>query len=250
MEACGTPSERMPRVCFRCLDRIALRSWWRIQRRFGISGAQRYQAIAERYRLLTPHSEKLAIDLNIVERYQDVYPTKQQTGTELFELVHQAATNFERVALYFENSLLLPDLRLLPSAAAKVTRFERVGSKTVVESASGVGLPWIGGAIVDGEPWPLLDGETVWLPPGAHAVEAGKDYGVQMMRLNGDLLGVRRLGSIGLEFSYQSTARAIAVFDKCPLQLSVDGAEEELHFAGPRTILLPRGQHVVTMTFE
>jgi hypothetical protein len=41
-----------------------------------------------------PHTEKLAIDLNIVDRYQNVYPTKQQTGTELFELVHQAAATF------------------------------------------------------------------------------------------------------------------------------------------------------------
>ena len=73
-------------------------------------GPQRYQAIAERYHALTNHGDKLAIDLNIVDRYQNVYPTKQQTGTELFELVHNAARNFERVTLYFENSLLAPDL--------------------------------------------------------------------------------------------------------------------------------------------
>ena len=45
---------------------------------------------------LTPHREKLAIDLNIVDRYQNVYPTKQQTGTELFQLVHQAVGQFRR----------------------------------------------------------------------------------------------------------------------------------------------------------
>jgi len=79
-------------------------------------GAQRYQGIAERYLPLTAHREKLAIDINIVDRYQNVYPTKQQTGTELFELVHSASASFQRVALYFENSLLTPDLPLLPSA--------------------------------------------------------------------------------------------------------------------------------------
>src|SRR5204863_270894 len=85
-------------------------------------------------------------DLNIVERYQNVYPTKQQTGIELAQLVHHAAANFARVALYFENSLLPPDLALLPSAAATVTRIEKLGPKTVVDSVSGVGLPWKGGA--------------------------------------------------------------------------------------------------------
>ena len=53
------------------------------------SGAERDRVIAERYEALTSRREKLAIDLNIVDRYQNVYPTKQQTGTELFQLVHQ-----------------------------------------------------------------------------------------------------------------------------------------------------------------
>jgi hypothetical protein len=110
-------------------------------------GAQRYQAIAERYHALTTHGDKLAIDLNIVDRYQNVYPTKQQTGTELFELVHQAARNFERVALYFENSLLAPDLGLLPSAAAAVTHMERLGRNWWWNRPAGSGFrgkarPW------------------------------------------------------------------------------------------------------------
>jgi hypothetical protein len=214
-------------------------------------GAQRYQAIAERYRPLTPYTEKLAIDLNIVDRYQNVYPTKQQTGTELFELVHQAATNFQRVALYFENSLLPPDLNLLPSAAAKVSRIERVGAKTVVESANGVGLPWKGSAMVDNLPWPVADSETLWLPSGAHAVEPGKDLpGLHMVRLNAELQAARRVGANGVEFSYESSARAIAVFDRRPLKLLLDGTDEALQFAGPNTILLPRGQHIVTITSE
>ena len=40
-------------------------------------GPQRYPLIAARYADATPRQEKLAIDINIVERYQDVYPTKQ-----------------------------------------------------------------------------------------------------------------------------------------------------------------------------
>jgi hypothetical protein len=214
-------------------------------------GAQRYQSIAERYHALTPHGDRLAIDLNIVDRYQNVYPTKRQTGTELFQLVHQAAANFQRVALYFENSLLAPDLKLLSSAAAVVGRMERVGGKTVVDSVAGVGLPWKGGALVDNLPWPVGDGETIWLPPGAHAVEDAKvDPGVHLLRLNADLQGARRVNAATMEFSYQSTARAIAVFDRVPRQMLVDGAEGPLEFAGPRTILLPRGQHVVTITSE
>jgi hypothetical protein len=214
-------------------------------------GAQRYRSIAERYRPLTPHREKLAIDLNIVDRYQNVYPTRQQTGTELFQLVHSASANFERVALYFENSLQAPDLDLLPSAAAAVTRVERMGPKTVVDSAAGVGVPWKGGAAVDGEPWPAADGETVWLPAGPHSIEPAPALaGPRLVRLNAELKGARAGGPASLEFSYQSSARAIAILDRAPAGIEVDGAAEPLRLAGPKSIFLPRGQHVVTIRTE
>jgi hypothetical protein len=209
-------------------------------------GAQRYQTIAESYSQLTPHRERLAIDLNIVERYQNVYPTKQQTGVELFELIHKAAANFQRVALYFENSLTPADLQLLPSAAATVTRIESIGPKLLVESSAGVGVPWKGPAIVDGQPWPVTDGETVWLPAGGHAVSAaGPRSGPNLIHLNGDLKAARAVGADGLEFSYQSGARAIAIMDRAPRRVEIDGVAVAPAMAGPRTLLLPRGQHVV-----
>ena len=97
-------------------------------------GPQRYPEIAKRYQPLTSRNDKLAIDINIVDRYQDVYPTKQQTGTELLELVHLASTAFPRVALYFENSILRPDLPFLAAASAVVTKFARTPQRIWVES--------------------------------------------------------------------------------------------------------------------
>ena len=214
-------------------------------------GPQRYAAIADRYRALTAHQDRLAIDLNIVERYQNVYPTKQQSGTELFEMVHNASRSFQRVALYFENSLLPADLPLLPAAAAAVTRVERIGPKLVVESASGVGVAWKGDAAVDGQFWPVADRDTLWLPSGAHTIEAAAAQpGPRLLRLNGELRAARAVGSQGIEFSYQSAARAIAILDRPPKALQVDGVPEVPHLAGPATLILPRGQHVVTLTAE
>lgn len=214
-------------------------------------GPQRYAAIAGRYQPLTAHRDRLAIDLNIVERYQNVYPTKQQTGTELFQLLHSAALNFPRVALYFENSLLPADLALLPAAAAAVTHVETIGNKLVVDSVSGVGVAWTGEAVVDGQAWPAADSGIVWLPAGRHAIEAGPpNPGPHLLRLNGDLKAARRVGARGIEFSYRSASRAIAVLDRTLKSLEVDGTEEAPVLAGPLTLLLPRGQHVVTLTTE
>ncbi len=214
-------------------------------------GPQRYQTIAEKYRPLTTHSDKLAIDLNIVDRYQNVYPTKQQTGVELFQLVHSAAANFQRVALYFESSLLPPDLPLLPAAAAAVKRMEQVGPKTVVDSVTGVGIPWKGPALVDGRPWAAADAETVWLPAGTHSVEVAKEpLKIHLVRLNGELKSAWTTGGT-MEFSYESSARAIAILDAVPPRhLQIDGVESTPQFAGPMTIFLPRGKHVVTLAIQ
>jgi hypothetical protein len=214
-------------------------------------GPQRYPAIAAKYHALTSHPERLAMDINVVERYQDVYPTKQQTGTELLELVHSAAASFSRVALYFENSLQAPDLAWLASASARVSRIERAGSKLSVASVGGVGIPWKGDATVDGQTWPALDGSAVWLPGGLHTVEpSAAPSERRLLRLNGELLSARALAGGQLEFSYRSDARAIAAFDREPRVIHLDGAALSPQRAGANSLLLPRGEHVVTIRFD
>ena len=215
-------------------------------------GPQRYPEIAKRYEPLTARPDKLAIDINVVDRYQDVYPTKQQTGTELFELVHLAAGAFHRVALYFENSILQPDLKFLPAAGASVRRMEKVGATWNVDSAGGVGVAWVGGALVDGKVWPVSDGATVWLPAGAHTLAASADgVDTRILDFNGELLSAAEVGG-QLKLSYASSSRAIAVLEKRPFGIELDGAEAapELLASGAHwALLLPRGSHSVSMRF-
>jgi hypothetical protein len=210
-------------------------------------GPQRYPQIAEKYD--TPHKEKLAIDINIVDRYQDVYPTKQQTGTELFQLVHLSAQAFARVALYFENSIRKADLALLGSAAAQVSRVERVAGRLVLETKSGVGIPWAGPAMVNGRLWPVASDETLWLPPGPVAVEVtAAAPPLRVLDFNGDLQ-TAAVQNGGVEISYQSQHRAVAVLDRRPDGVEIDGAAVEANWiadGGRHALILPRGQHVVT----
>ena len=216
-------------------------------------GPQRYPEIAKRYQPLTHRTGKLAIDINIVDRYQDVYPTKQQTGTELFELVHLASTAFPRVALYFENSILAPDLPLLPAAGA-IAQCDRNADKLAVDSPQGVGVLWNGDALVDDKPWPVADGETVWLPAGPHTLRAAPaGAGARVLDFNGDLRSAERIGPSGIELSYECASRAVAVVDRKPSRLEIDGADAALAFleSGNRySLLLPRGQHLVTIHTE
>jgi len=213
-------------------------------------GPERYPQIASRYQPLTEQTSKLAIDINIVERYQDVYPTKQQTGTELFELVHVAARAFPQVALYFENSILTQDLPLLPSAAANVDKAELDGSRLTVDSRDGVGIPWQGPALVNGRLWPIRDESTLWLPTGSNVIEhAQKDPTLRILDFNGNLHSASA-SSEGLQISYQSNSRAIAIMSPRPAKIEVDGAEysERLQVSGRNVVLmLPKGQHIVEL---
>jgi hypothetical protein len=208
-------------------------------------GPQRYPQIAARYQALTPRTEKLAIDINIVERYQDVYPTKQQTGSELFALLHVAAAAFPRVAVYFENSILAPDLPLLPSAAAALQRAERSGQKLVVDSRAGVGALWTGPALVDGRPWPVASDTVIWLAPGPHSIQPTTvKPALRLIDLNAELHSASATDG-GMEFAYRSGARALASFDPSPGSFQIDGLEAHPAVIG-HVVILPRGQHVVT----
>jgi hypothetical protein len=212
-------------------------------------GPQRYPQIAARYQPLTPRTEKLAIDVNVVERYQDVYPTKLQTGSELFSLLHLAASAFPRVALYFENSIPSPDWTLLPSAAASVVRAERTAGeksdKLVVESRAGVGTTWTGPALVDGRPWPVASDSVVWLAPGAHSIQpAAVKPVLRLLDLNAEIHSASAIAG-GIEFTYRSSARALATFETLPSNFQIDGTEAHPMVTG-NVVMLPRGQHVVT----
>ncbi len=213
-------------------------------------GPKRYPEIATRYEPLTKHTDKLAIDINIVERYQDVYPTKLQTGTELFELVHLAAKSFSRVALYFENSISGADLGLLSAAAASVEKVEQNGSKLVIGSKYGVGVAWQGPATVNGKAWPIRDASTVWVPAGPQIIEPGlKDTKAHVLDFNGTLLSAGS-SATGIDLAYRSDSRAIAVLDMRPLKVDIDGelVKPKLLESGRNTVMfLPRGQHLVSM---
>ncbi len=213
-------------------------------------GPNRYTEIASRYELIAPRPAKLAIDINIVERYQDVYPTKQQTGTELYQQLHAAGNAFPRVAIYAEHSIERVDLPVLPAAAAGVARIEQTSEGLVVESSFGTGVAWRGGALVDGAPWPFADDDTLWLPPGSHVVEPDSGRpGLRLLDFNGGL-DTAFAGEGSLELSYRSNSRAFAVMENTPVDVEIDGVRvtpSTLLCCERQLLLLPRGQHLVVV---
>jgi hypothetical protein len=110
-----------------------------------------------------------------------------------------------------------------------------------------VGVPWNGPALVDGKPWPFASDSVVWLVPGAHVVQPapGGPPAIRVLDFNGDLK-TAGVTSAGIEFAYQSSARALALLERPPAKLQIDGVESTPDMTG-NVLLLPRGQHYVTL---
>jgi hypothetical protein len=207
-------------------------------------GPERYPEIARRY---APH-DRLGVDINIVDRYQDVYPTKKQTGAELLQLVHLASRSFSRVMLYSEQSIAPVDYPLLAAAAAVVKSWEQLKDGVLVEAAHTTGVRWPGPAQVDGRPWPVADNEFVWIPTGRHRIEpAAESPPLRLLHLTADLVNARVVPS-GLEFEYRSRSRVAALVDTAPARIEVDGrpATPPRFEAGSHVaLLLPAGHRTV-----
>ena len=203
-------------------------------------GPQRYPVIASRY----PKSSQLAIDINIVERYQDVYPTKQQTGLELFDLIHLASGSFARVALYVENALNRSDIGLLAAAASRFTKAETVGRGFAVSSEQGGGVVWSGEALVDGALWPVSERGIVWLPAGSHLLEHTEERRkFKLLSLTGELMAATYAGD-AIQIKVQNDARSILRFNLPVARMLLDGKPFALD-PGATSVLVPKGGHTV-----
>ena len=210
--------------------------------------ASRYAKLASKYRELTPDQSHLAIDVNIVERYQDVYPTKKQTGVELFELVHQAAASFPRVALYFENSLEKQDLQLLPAAATTAQVTQTSPDELEVNASETTRIDWQGLVEMDGKQWPVQNAKTVLVPPGKHRLRAGiTQPAVTLADFNGRILSAA-VSAHAVDLSYSSASRAIVTLGSPVSSIELDGATYWTAVKGnsATSVLLPAGQHLIT----
>ena len=211
-------------------------------------GPERYSKLAQKYKELAPKDKQIAVDINIVDRYQDVYPTKKQTGIELLELVHEAAASFGRVALYFENSLEKQDLALLPAAATTATEKSLAVDELATEATEPTRVTWSGPVEVDGKPWPLQSDGYVLAPAGKHLLRAGMSKpALTISDFNGDVHSAIASGS-QVELSYESRSRAIAMLSSPVMKIEVDGVALPLPSPDTRSILLPAGEHLVTFT--
>lgn len=68
---------------------------------------------------------------------------------------------------------------------------------------------------------------------------------MRVLDFNGDLKSAKSMVA-SIEFSYQNNARALALLDRVPTHVEIDGEEVKPDMRG-NVLVLPRGQHFVTL---
>ena len=82
-----------------------------------------------------------------------------------------------------------------------------------------------GGEPRDGKPWPVASDTVIWLAPGSHSIQpAAVKPVLRLVDLNAELHSAAAIPG-GIEFSYQSGARALATFEAPPASFQIDGVE-------------------------
>jgi hypothetical protein len=220
-------------------------------------GPERYARIASDYKRLVGPGGRLSIDINVVPRGEDVVPTSQQTGLELYRLVSEALRAFPKVCVYSEGTIFPQDFGLLRNAlASSATVVPQVRGGTVVESQDGVDLATDQrprAVRLDGSPWPAVRPGAVLVPRGRHLVESNPGVpdvgGLRLREINAVLLGASE-GRNALTVRYVSPARAFLTVSFRPTWAEVDG-----RLATPAVeanedgfvVAAPRGEHTIQL---
>jgi hypothetical protein len=222
-------------------------------------GPKRYRLIGEQYRSRIFKDYSLSIDINIVERQDEVYPTKKQRGLELLQLINAASGSSDRVILYGLSTLEPSDMYFVKYAHGQDIVFDehRDGS---IKIKSNRKFSWKTAArniqfYVDGNRWPCAAMDEIMVPKGEHAICSRpiprKEYEAQLRieNVNGEILSAA-WNAPELSLEYTSADRLYLTLNQAASLLRLDA--EEFHMT-PRKVgskfllVLPQGRHQVLL---
>ncbi len=230
---------------------------------FWADSPERYQKFAETYLKLVPDPRRLMFDINVVpdrDIAKSSAPTPTDMGVELAQTVVSAGGQGSgRVALYSEGTIPYQDMELLSRVMAHTVEVDTLSNSWTVASGIPVILKAPGqwqNYRVDHQIWPGWGKDSIVMPPGDHRITPFKPrfrlvdtsaLDMRLLRFNGDMetLGPNKQG---FGFTYNSMTRALAMLNREPHDILVDGASYGGHafpYAGYWNVRLPSGSHRV-----
>jgi hypothetical protein len=218
-------------------------------------GPDRYRVIGEEYRNIMSSGDALAIDINVIDRGGEVYPTKKQRGVEIYQLINGASKYTDKVILYALATLEKTDMELVPYTRSNdidflytsANEYAIKADKRFIWNTDTRGRTYY----IDGEKWPFVSKQGVIIPGGEHKLKVAAEENKSNLfieSINVEISDVSQDESIN--FSYSSDGRFYLVASKKPSKIKIDGhffdsqiKENGNHY----TIILPEGNHDVKL---
>lgn len=228
---------------------------------FWAGSPERYRDFGRTYLGLVKDPSRLMFDVNVVDRdVRDTrLPSALATGTEFARLLAAAAAPTGRAAVYSEWTVTPQDWELAASVLASGARLRRESGGWRIDApfAVAVRVPTeLTSFYLDGRPWPVFESGTVLVPRGTHLLSFSRPFAsfldfkqldLRLRSISGELLSADTT-SRGMLFAYASPGRCLAVFNKQPHRVRVDGREwtaAALYSRGEWAVPLPSGRHTV-----
>ncbi len=234
---------------------------------FWADSPDRYKRFTDDYLKLVRDPKRLMFDINVVpDRDIDKShsPTPTMVGTELAIALLNACRASGRAGIYSEGTLPPDDVQMLARILASSATVERRWNSWVTDSDRSIQLNAPGqwqSFRVDDQIWPGWGENEVFIPRGKHIITAAERrfsfldtsaLDLRLLRFTGNL-DTLAPNDRGIEFSYDSLMRTLALFNRQPFEIRVDGArypEPAVHHASHWSLRLPRGQHRVEVVAD
>jgi hypothetical protein len=229
---------------------------------FWAQSPDRYRRFGETYLKLVRDKSRLMFDINVVadrDISRSHSPTETAAGIELAQSLVFATEATGRAAIYSEGTIPFEDLQVLSKVLAHDARVERQRNAWVAYSEQSVLLNAPGlwqNYRVNDTVWPGWGENVLSLPAGTHRITPAEKHfnpvdtsvlDLRLLRFTGNLQSLKPTNR-GLEFAYESHMRTLALFNRRPFEVKIDGkalAEVPDAVSGTSSVRLPRGRHTV-----
>ncbi len=218
-------------------------------------GPDRYRVIGEEYRSIMSDGNQLSIDINVIDRGGEVYPTRKQRGVELYQLVNTAGSYTDKVILYSLATLEADEMGFVPySRCGDIEVMESLENEYILKADKG--FIWRTATegktfYIDGEKWPFVSETGVIIPGGEHRLKTlntENEDKLLIETVNGEISNVSMDAKIN--FSYTSRGRFFMITPMKPSQVELDGAAyvpDIMEDGNKYTVMLPVGVHRVSI---
>ena len=229
---------------------------------FWADSPDRYRKFAETYVKLVKDPNRLMFDINVIPDRnisKSSAPTPTAMGIELAQTLMAARQPSGRVAVYSEGTIPYQDMNELSRVLANNATIENHANSWQVDSNEPLILKSPGkwqNYRVDGKIWPGWGDSTIIMPTGKHRISLDRPrfqlvdksaLDIRLLRFTGEITSLAP-NPQGFEFTYNSMLRAMALLNREPNEVRVDGQPYRARsatYAGYWNIGLPSGSHRV-----